>query len=141
MRYPSADSKVSSAVGKICVPILFFKRWTRTLLLVGGGVGSDGLRIRGKRKGTRNSDSPLEPSCCEPVRPRATEISLSVALENHFTPSKVYWGPNFVLLVVANCAVVSVREMSDPPGRYTTFRLGDSSDRECGSPLSSIVQR
>ena len=56
-------------------------------------MGSEGLRIRGRRKGMRNSDRPREPSLGEPVRARASDTSLSVALENHLNPSSRYFGP------------------------------------------------
>lgn len=85
-------------------------------MLVGGGTGSEGLRRRGRRSGTRKRDSPREPSCAEPVRAKATDTSLSVALENHLTPFKLYWGPKTATFP-ADVAVVSVRETSDPPGR------------------------
>jgi hypothetical protein len=88
----------------------------RTLLLVGEGVGLEGLLIKGRRRGTRKRERPREPSFCEPVRARATEIWLSVALENHFTPFKVYWGPNLCGIPVDD-AIVSVRDTSEPPGR------------------------
>lgn len=87
------------------------------LLLVEGGVGSVGARRRGSRRGTRKRERPREPSVREPVRARATDMWLSVALENHLKPLSVYWGPKALLMFV-DVATVSVWETSEPPGRY-----------------------
>lgn len=93
IRYASECSRDSSAVGNVCVPSLFFSLWINILLLVGDGTVAEGSRIKGRRRGTRKRDRPREPSFKEPVRARATETSLSVALENHLKPFRVYFGP------------------------------------------------
>ena len=65
----------------------------------------------------RKRERPRDPADKVPVRARATDTSLSVALENHLMPLSAYLGPygwDSERLV----AVVSVRETSEPPGRY-----------------------
>lgn len=64
----------------------------------------------------RKSERPREPCSRVPVRAKATETSLSVALENHLKPSRVYLGPYEVFSPVG-VAFVSVKEISEPPGR------------------------
>ena len=65
------------------------------------------------------SERPREPSSGLPVRPRASATSLSVALENHLKPSSVCGGPYSGDRPSGDgVAIVSVRETSDPPGRY-----------------------
>ena len=57
------------------------------LLVVVEGMGDDGSRRMGIRRGIRNRERPLEPSVGDPVRASAMEMSLSVAEENHLNPS------------------------------------------------------
>ena len=79
--------------------------------------GSEGKS--GRRRGTRKSESPREPSSGRPVRASASATSLSVALENHLKPSSVYFGPYGSNSPPATgVAIVSVRDTSDPPPRY-----------------------
>jgi hypothetical protein len=58
----------------------------KMLLEIGDGFGSDRLGKRGSRSGIRKRERPRAPASPASVRARATDISLSVALENHFTP-------------------------------------------------------
>ena len=87
------------------------------------GEGGEGGKS-GRRRGTRKRESPREPSSVRPVRASASATSLSVALENHLKPSSLYWGPyGEGCASGAGVAIVSVRETSDPPGRYTYTSL------------------
>ena len=77
------------------------------LLLVDDGVGAEGSRSRGRLRGIKNSESPRDPWLKDPVRASATATSLSVALENHLKPLRVYRGPKG-LSSPAKVALVSV---------------------------------
>ena len=69
----------------------------------------------------RKSESEREPSFGSPVRASANATLLSVALENHLNPFRVYFEPGEVGGVLygepAGVANVSVCETSEPPGR------------------------
>lgn len=125
-KYASVPFKDSSAVGTICVPVLFLSLCTRIPLLVDGGLGEPVGRRRGRRRGTRKRDRERDPSLVGPVRARATATSLSVALENHLKPSNLNLEPCDVL-EEHGVAIVSVCDTSEPPVRCIT----PLDDRNC----------
>src|SRR6478735_798499 len=116
--------RTSSAVGRLCVPDLFFKRWMRTPLscsplLLGSPVAVVALASCLYIGAIKVESPPLD------VRARRTVILESVADENHLNPLILH-GPSGIfssfeaswISEVGMCtAVVSVNDTSLPPVR------------------------